>query len=236
VNVAGASSSLVGLVLSVVLGAKFGLFGSSAPPVVIAPPLTAALVAPAPVAPPPVEPEPEIVWTPHDQAIEQAPIRASILSAKVEPVRFERDLLSGKARKPEPRLKVRISLENTSSNRIVNCPGWSGGAGLVPAELESAVAGALGESTASVTSSATLVDDVGNQYQQTPALMLFGDKSLMKDPALRPGEKRELEVVFATPLETIEYVRLELSANGFQGTEPLRFQIPQAAIERPQDK
>jgi hypothetical protein len=236
-NVAGASSSLVGLVLSVVLGAKFGLFSSSAP-VVIAPPLTAALVAPAPVAPAPVEPEPapEIVWTPHDQAIEQAPIRAQVTSAKVEPVRFERDLLSGKPRKPEPRLKVRIAIENTSANRIVNCPGWSGGAGLVPAELETAVAGALGESSAAVSSTATLVDDVGNKYQQTPALMLFGDKSLMKDPALRPGEKRELDVVFATPLETIEYVRLELSANGFQGTEPLRFQIPQAAIERPQSK
>ncbi|HTM55570.1 MAG TPA: DUF4339 domain-containing protein [Pirellulales bacterium] len=235
-NVAGASSSLVGLVLTVVLGAVFGMFGSQPPP--LAAPIAATLVAPPPAAPPAAEPEPppEIVWTPHDQPIEQPPIRATLTSAKVETVRFERDLLSGKAPKPEPRLKIRISLENTSTNRIVNCPGWSGGAGLVSADLEKAVAGALGESTSSVTASATLVDDVGNQYKQTPALMLFGDKSLMKDPALRPGEKRDLEVVFATPLETIDYVRLELSANGFEGTEPLRFQIPQAGIERPQSK
>jgi hypothetical protein len=237
-NVAGASSSLVGLVLTVVLGAQFGMFSSRAAAVAIAPPIAAALIAPTPLAPAPVEPEPppEIVWTPHDQAIEQAPIRASIASAKVEQVRFERDLLSGKPRKSEPRLKLRIAIENTSTNRIVNCPGWPGGTGLMSAELEKAVAGALGDGTANVASTATLVDDVGNQYQQTPALMLFGDKSLMKDAALRPGEKRELDVVFATPLETIEYVRLELSANGFEGTDSLRFQIPQAAIERPQSK
>lgn len=235
-NVAGASSSLVGLVLTVVLGAVFGMFGSQPPP--LAAPIAATLVAPPPAAPPVAEPEPvpEIAWTAHDQAIEQPPIRGTLTTAKVEQVRFERDLLSGKAPKPEPRLRIRISLENTSTNRIVNCPGWSGGAGLVSVDLEKAVAGALGENTASVTASATLVDDVGNQYKQTPALMLFGDKSLMKDPALRPGEKRELEVVFATPLETIDYVRLELSANGFEGTEPLRFQIPQAAIDRPQSK
>jgi len=235
-NVAGSSSSLVGLVLTVVLGAQFGMFGSQPPP--LAAPIVATLVAPPPTAPPVAEPEPvpEIVWTPHDQSIEQGPIRATLTSAKVEQVRFERDLLSGKAPKPEPRLKIRISLENTSENRIVNCPGWSGGAGLVSPDLEKAVAGALGESTAGVTATATLVDDVRNSYKQTPALMLFGDKSLMKDPALRPGEKRDLEVVFATPLETIEYVRLELSANGFEGTEPLRFQIPQTAIERPQSK
>jgi hypothetical protein len=234
-NVAGASTSLVGLVLTVVFGVLFGLFTRAAP-ARVALVLPVAQPAPPPVAaePEPV-PEPEIVWTPSTESIEQGPIKASIVSAKVESVRFERDLFSGKPVKPIPMLKIRLRLENTSTDKIVECPGWPGSSsgGLVGGDVGKLLEGSeLGKAVQAAAPGATLVDNVGNPYKQTPAIMLFGGKSFTQDLSVRPGGKSEPEVVFQPPLETIEYVRLELSPAGFSGSEPLRFQIENAAIAR----
>jgi hypothetical protein len=140
-------------------------------------------------------------------------------------------------------LRVRVAIENTSTDKIAQVPGWSGSAGLLGGALDSQVADAtaklLGSSEAgknvqAATASATLVDNVGNPYPQTPAFQVVGAKlTVGEDPALRPGESRELELVFAPPLPTSEYLRLELSPGGFGGAEPLRFQIPKAMYSPP---
>jgi hypothetical protein len=237
-GIAGTSSSIVGLVLTIVFGVMFGMF-SAAP----APPI--AIPLPKPIAPPPqvvaapvqVEPEPESepepVWTDISQSIEQGAIRASIISAKIEQVRLENADLSNMNRrpKPAPMLKLLLAIENTTPDKIVEVPGWTGAGGLVPKELEVAVEAALGKSGQGVTATAILTDNAGNTYKQTPLHMIFGAKVVPQDQSLRPGNITQTELVFPPPLETIEYLRLELPPNGFSGTEPLRFQIPKSAIQ-----
>ncbi len=231
--VGGSSSSLVGLVLSVVLGVHFGLFGKSEPP----PPV---IVKPPVVAPPPIvktpEPEPpkepEIVWTPADQAIDQPPIRAKITSAAVEQVKMENADVSTLSRpKPRPMLVIRLAIDNTSQDRIVEVPGWIGGGDLIGQGVGQLLGGEAGKALQSATATATLVDNIGNPYKQTSGLMLTGlGGALNRDIALRPGQTSRQELVFPVPLPSIEYLRLELSPSGFSGSEPLRFEIPKRMI------
>ena len=189
-------------------------------------------VAAAPVEPEP-EPEPEPVWTDISESIEQGGIRASIISAKIEQVRLENADLSNmnKRQKPQPMLKVRMAIENTTADKIVDVPGWTGAGGLVPKELEAAVEAALGKSGQGATATALLTDNAGNNYKQTPLHMIFGAKIVPQDQSLRPGKLTEAELDFPPPLDAIEYLRLELPPSGFNGSEPLRFQIPKAAIQ-----
>ncbi len=128
-------------------------------------------------------------------------------------------------------LKVLVAIENTTPDKIVEVPGWTGAGGLVPKELEVAVEAALGKSGQGVTATAILTDNAGNNYKQTPLHMIFGAKIVPQDQALRPGKITQTELVFPPPLDTIEYLRLELPPNGFGGEEPLRFQIPKTEIQ-----
>ncbi|MEX0675482.1 MAG: DUF4339 domain-containing protein [Pirellulales bacterium] len=246
-NVAGTSSAAVGLVLTIVLGVTFGLFTSAPAP---APVVVVQKPALPPAEPPPVvqeappkepEPPPEPVWTDAGQAIEQGPIKATIASAGIENIRLESmDLSTLKPSKPKPMLKIRVAIENTTTDRIVDVPGWLGTGGLLgqgvdvgailkeTGVLEGSEAGKMIQSASAT---AKLTDNVGNNYPQTPAVQLFGAQAALgANNSLRPGNVVEKELVFEVPLESIEYLRLELSPAGFGGVEPLRFQIQRSMV------
>jgi hypothetical protein len=246
-NIAGTSSAAVGLVLTVVLGITFGMFSSKQPqPVVVNRPVPVPVVEePAPPPELPKEPEPpplEIVWTDAGEAIDQPPIRAKIAGAAIEKIRLESSDLTTMKREPlAPKLRIRVTIENTSQDKIVEVPGWTGSGGLLGGtgldqQASEAIGnllkgGEAGKSLQAATAAAKLVDNVDNPYPQVPAFQVFGAKiAVGEDLSLRPGQSRELELVFPPPLATIEHLRLELAPGGFGGSEPLRFQIPKAMI------
>mgnify|MGYP002622852577 FL=1 len=236
-NVAGASSSAVGLVVAVALGITFGLFRPEPTPQIVQRP-SLPEVAPEPVKPdpPPMEvepePEPEPEWFDASQPITQGPITATIASVGIERVRLEStDLSTMRRRKPEPMLKIRVDLENTSNDKIVAAPGWVGGGNLIGQGVGHLLYQELGQAVQAATATAKLSDNSGNQFDQTPALSLFGAQiDLGADHALRPGKSTTAELVFPPPLESVEYLRLELPPAGFSGTDALRFQIPREMI------
>jgi hypothetical protein len=248
-NVAAASSSLVGLVLTVVLGIQFGMFSSPAPapaPVTIPTPPVAAAPAPPVELPAQPEPEPEPapppepVWTDAGQSIEQGPIKATITGVAIENVRLESaDFARARPGKAQPMLRIRITIENISQDKIVQVPGWSGGIGggldgglneQIGGLLKGSELGKAVETAAGATATAKLSDNAGNNYPQTPALRIFGNTSLSDNPELRPAVRVQKEVVFSPPLDQIEFLRLELPAVGFSGTDALRFQIPRGMV------
>lgn len=248
-NIAGTSSAAVGLVLSIALGVTFGMFAVAAPPqpnVTLKP----SLPEPPPAdSPPPVEPEPkpqpqpkpQVVWTNAADAIEQGSIKATIAGVGVQSVKLESlDFSTLKPSKPRPMLKIRVTVENTSPNKSVEVPGWPGGGG---GPLGNVDVGAILKQTGllkdsglegkigSVTAAGTLRDNAGDNYEQVPAIRLFGAQTTLgEDSAVPPGNSAHKELVFPPPLDTIEYLRLELAPGGFSGTEPLRFEIPRAMI------
>jgi hypothetical protein len=238
-NVAAATSALVGLVVSVALGISTGMFSRAVPPAVTAPPIVVqSPPPPAPkVEPPHKDPEPapppEPVWTDAGQSIERGPIRASITAAAVEQVRLESaNPLSMQREKAAPYLHVQVRLENISADKIVNVPGWmgaggnSGALGMVGQALGDSP---IGKQLAGATAAATLVDDKGNGYPQIEAIRLpSAHAELGASPSLRPGESSEKHLLFDRPIDTAQFLRIELAPTGFGGTEPLRFQISRA--------
>ena len=235
-GIAGTSSSVVGLVLAIVLGAHFGLFDSApvktvavVPPVVQPPVVPVVKEAPPPAAP---EPAPEPTWTDASEAITQGDIKATIVSAKVEKISLENaDPSSLKRGKPQPMFRIRVAIENNSADKIVEFPGWMGLGDLLGGQVGQLLGGELGKAAQSAAATAVLADNFGNAYKQTSALRITGAaQTLGKDTSIRPGKRGEAELVFDPPLDHIEYVRLELSPGGFSGTEPLRFQIPKVTI------
>ncbi|MGD9719970.1 MAG: GYF domain-containing protein [Pirellulales bacterium] len=234
-NVAGTGSSIVGLVLAVVMAAAQGMFTRAAPPP-LAPAPTPVVVAAQQL--PPVEPEPEPtpppepVWTEASQPIEQGPIKAGVASVGIEQVRLESgDLSIGRRQKPKPMLKVRIALQNISSDRIVSVPGWVGGGDLIGQGVGQLLGEEAGQAVQAATASARLADNVGNAYKQTHTLHVFGAQiDFNADHSLRPGDTKQVELIFNPPVASIEYLRLELTPAGFSGEDSLRFQIPRAMI------
>ncbi|MEX2112437.1 MAG: DUF4339 domain-containing protein [Pirellulales bacterium] len=234
-NIIGSGGSAVGLVLAVVLGVTFGLFGGTPEPVVTARPTLPPIVeAPPRVVQPEPQPEPppEPIWTDASEAIEQGPIEATIASVGIEQVRLESADLSTIGRsKAQPMLKIRVTLQNVSIDRIVEAPGWMGGGDLIGQGVGQLLGGETGKAVQAATATAMLADNAGNNYKQTSTLSLFGAQlDFSADHALRPGNTKTLDLVFPPPLETIEYLRLELSPAGFSGADSLRFQIPKAMI------
>ncbi len=235
-NVAAATSGLVGLVVSVVLGIQTGMFAKPTPPVVSAAPIIVQTPPPPPpkIEEPQPEPEPppEPVWTDASQPIEQGPVRATITSAAIEQVRLESaNPLSMKREKAAPYLHVRVQLENISTDKIVTSPGWMGVGG---SSALGAVGQALGESDigkqlVGATAAALLVDDKGNSYPQIDAIRLPSSQAEMgRNLSLRPGDSSEKHLLFDRPIDNVEYLRIELAPGGFGGSEPLRFQIPKS--------
>jgi len=230
-NISGTSSAAVGLVLSVVLGVTFGMFTGKPEPVVVArptlPPVVPQVVETPPTAEPEPMPPPEPVWTDAAEPLQQGDVKATIAGVAIEQVRMEgADLSQIRRPKPQPMLKVRVTIENTSADKIIEAPGWMGGGDLIGQGVGQLLGGEAGKALQSATATATLVDNVGNAYKQVATFSVFGAKLPGPDDiALRPGKSTSLELVFPPPLESIEYLRLELSPAGFSGAEPLRFQI-----------
>ncbi len=228
-GIAGSSSSLVGLVLTAVL-----LFNDFSPqPVIVA---AAPIVAAQPAPPPPpaaqLEPAPEPVWTDARESIEQGPIKASIASAKIEPVILENsDLTSLKRQKPQLMLKVRVTIENTSTDKIVEFGGWIGGGELVGQGLGNLLGNEAGKALASATASTAMVDNIGNRYAQTPLMSLFG-ASIGKDNSIRPGKSSGGELVFPPPLPTIEYSAARTLARGLRGQRAVALSDPSCPDRR----
>lgn len=233
----GAGSSAVGLVLTIVLGAMFGLFTGTPKPAPIVVPQPVAVAPPVHEEPPPPqeepepEPPPEPVWTDANEPIQLGDVKARIVSVKVENLQIE-DITTFKKQKPKPMLRLKVSLENTSTDKIIDSPGWPGGADLVGGGLGNLLGDAAKEIAKAVPIDATLIDNAGNKYKQTPTALIFGGQlsALNQDNSIRPAAKAEKELLFSPPLETIEYLRLELPGTGFMSTDSLRFQIPKAMI------
>ncbi len=238
-SIAGTSSSLVGLVLAVVLGIQFGLFFSAppkAPPIIVQapPPVVEEKEPEPPKEEPKPEPPPEPQWFDASQPIEQSPIRAKVASVGIEKVRLESmDLSTLKAAKPAPLLVVRVTIENIAENKIVEFTGWTGGADLVGQGVTELLGSTeLGKAVQTATAKAVLKDNFGNPYKHVPMAQIMGG-GLKLEPvqSIRPGESGKAEMVFSPlPLESIEYLRLELAPQAYGGEEPLRFQIPRSMI------
>jgi hypothetical protein len=80
---------------------------------------------------------------------------------------------------------------------------------------------------------AALKDNFANNYDMVSfGLGTYPDGAVRGSASIYPDKPVTDILVFEIPLESIEYLRLELPAKNFGGTGMLRFQIPKSMIQR----
>jgi hypothetical protein len=111
-------------------------------------------------------------------------------------------------------LLIYLGIQNVGNTRKVDYTGWG------------AADGFLRESMPSLT------DNFGNTYKR----IRFGlgsriDGQILSE-SIYPQKILDDLLVFETPLDNVQHLRLELPARNFEGTGKLQFQIPVAMIRR----
>jgi hypothetical protein len=161
---------------------------------------------------PPAKSEPE--WADASKgAVRQGDLQVKITQVTIGQVPLK--TITGNSKSKDNLLMVKLELLNMNPTKKVEYHSWSG------------------KDISFDRDFATLKDNFGNSYKR----ISFGPGSypvgaVERSASIYPNKSVTDVLVFEVPLNTIEYLRLELPAKNFGGTGMLRLQIPKAMIQR----
>jgi hypothetical protein len=169
---------------------------------------------PAPDKPPapPAKSEPE--WADASKgAVRQGDLQVQITLVTIGQVPLK--TITGNSKSKDNLLMVKLELLNMNPTKKVEYHSWSG------------------KDISFDRDFATLKDNFGNSYKRISfGLGSYPVGAVERSESIYPNKSVTDVLVFEVPLDTIEYLRLELPAKNFGGTGMLRFQIPKAMIQR----
>ncbi len=155
-------------------------------------------------------------WVSAELPVRQRDVQVRIASAKVGKVDV-RDLLErGTSPSKDVLLAIRIEVANLSGTKLLDYRTWAGGDFVLKRDF------------------ATLSDNFGNSYKR----VTFGiDEPVgrVKRDSVYPGKSITDVLVFEPPVDKVQYLRIELPANNFEGAGVIRFEIPRNMILREPD-
>jgi len=153
-------------------------------------------------------------WADARNAVKQSDLQVRIAKVILGKVPLKDAFREGSKSKDDL-LMVNLELLNTNPTKKVEYHSWSG------------------KDISFDRDYATLEDNFGNTYKR----INFGFSSqpvgaIERSESIYPNKSVTDVLVFEVPLDTIEYLRLELPAKNFGGTGMLRLQIPKEMIVR----
>lgn len=156
---------------------------------------------------------PEQKWDSANEVVQQGDIRVRVTKVSVQKIPLTN--LGRSTQSTDDLLSVQLQVVNTSPTKKVNYLTWRG----KQFSLER--------------DSATLTDNFDNALKR----INFGfgteiEGAVELSESIYPGQAVEDTLVFETPIDATEYLRLELPAKNFGGTGNIRLQIPKNMIER----
>lgn len=156
---------------------------------------------------------PQIQWAPADKPVEQDGVRVQITSVRVGKVKVRG--MNGAKESAEDFLQIGIQIVNVNPNKKVTYTGWGEtSVSFLPDDL------------------AKLKDNFGNSYSHAVFGTLSRPVGMVIQESLYPQKPLDDFMVFEVPLDTVEFLQLELPAAKFGGEGMLRFQIPARMIQR----
>jgi hypothetical protein len=165
-----------------------------------------------PPPPPPTKSEPE--WADATKgAVRQADLQVQVTQVTIGQVPLK--TITGNSRSKDNLLMVKLELLNTNPTKKVEYHSWSG------------------KDISFDRDFATLRDNFDNSYKRISfGLGSYPLGAVERSESIYPNKSVTDVLVFELPLDTMEYLRLELPAKNFGGTGMLRLQIPKAMIQR----
>lgn len=152
--------------------------------------------------------EPATEWADASSAVKQGDIQLRVDSVAIG---FVKGKSFGEFTSQEKQLKITIEIKNSNPNRKIDYRGWSG-------------------STSFLDDVAHLTDNFGNVYKRITFGLGSRVDGQVGSESIYPGKSISDVLVFEVPLDTVEYLHLELPAKNFEGEGKIRFQIPKAMI------
>ena len=161
---------------------------------------------------PPAAPEPE--WASAKNAVRQGDIELRVMRVLTGKVPLRSGFGDGESSSEDDLLAIHLEMINRSQNKKIEYRSW------------------LGRDIAFSRDYATLQDNFGNTYKRIS--FGFGTKIVghTESESIYPGKSLGDVLVFELPIDTAEYLRLELPAKNFGGEGMLRLQIPADMIQR----
>jgi hypothetical protein len=161
--------------------------------------------------PPPTKSEP--VWADASKgAVRQGDLQVQVVQVTIGQVPLK--TITGNSRSKDNLLMVTLELRNTNPTKKVDYHTWSGADFSFDRDF------------------ATLKDNFDNSYKRISfGLGSYPVGAVERSESIYPNKSVTDVLVFEVPLDTIEYLRLELPAENFGGTGMLRLQIPKSMIQ-----
>lgn len=146
-------------------------------------------------------------------AVRQGDLQVRIAEVKIGEVPLK--TITGTSRSEDNLLIIKLELLNTNPTKKVDYRSWSGKDFSFDRDY------------------ATIEDNFGNSYKRISfGLGSYPVGAIEGSESIYPNKSVSDVLVFEVPLDTIEYLRLELPAENFGGTGMLRLQIPKGMIQR----
>lgn len=168
---------------------------------------------PAPVVSPTEKPaKPE--WASAKSVVRQGDVELSITRVQVGKVLLRGSFDSSETTSQNELLAIHVNITNSSRSKKVEYRSW------------------LGRDLAFTRDYATLQDNFGNTYKRIS--FGFGTEIIghTQSGSVYPGKSLSDVLVFELPVDTVQYLNLELPAKNFGGDGMLRLQIPAQMIQR----
>jgi len=169
---------------------------------------------PAPDKPPPPPTKTEPEWADATKgAVRLGDLQLQVTEVTIGQVPLK--TITGNSRSKDNLLMVKLQLLNTNPTKKVEYHSWSG------------------KDISFDRDYATLRDNFDNSYKRISfGIGSYAVGSVARSESIYPNTPVTDVLVFEMPLNTMEYLRLELPAKNFGGTGTLRLQIPKAMIQR----
>ncbi|MCK4659228.1 MAG: hypothetical protein KAV82_06860 [Phycisphaerae bacterium] len=154
------------------------------------------------------------VWASAKQALRQGDVELRITRVLVGKVPLRGGFDDRETTSQDELLAIHVEITNRSQSKKVEYQGW------------------LGRDFAFNRDYATLEDNFGNRYKRIN--FGIGTKIVghVESESIYPGKSLGDVIVFELPVDTAEYLNLELPAKNFGGDGMLRLRIPAGMIQR----
>jgi len=152
-------------------------------------------------------------WPSAKVPLRHGDVQVRIVSVNIGKVEIQDLIRDGTSISKDSLLSIKVEVRNLSETKKLGYRTWAG------RDLS------FGKDFA------TLEDNFGNSYKR----VTFGmdqPKGRVMSESLYPGKPLTDVLVFETPIEKAQYLRLELPAGNVDGEGVLRFQIPMTMIKR----
>lgn len=168
---------------------------------------------PAPAAAPEKPAEPEEQWASAADTVKQGDVTVRITSVQSGKVPLKAGFGDSESKSADPLLAIEVLIGNAGPNKKVEYHTFMGRGFSIGRDY------------------ASLRDNFGNIYKRID----FGISKPIgsnESESIYPNKSITDVLVFEVPIDTVEYLNLELPAQSFGGTGMLRFRIPASMIQK----